>query len=177
MIITYQSQLVLVQALSCPLEYQPYSALQAEKSNRCSAFKNNRLMTRLLTVCKRTNSLSTFVFVREKKLIKALVPKGFEKPFTIYYKVSSMRFADSSRWYYLHVRAGEPLECVKTESRVFNEHWPSYLRNKFSLVALPFAIVAGRIRRNSLQCPQLAYICLERSLQSSLESRAGQVTC
>lgn len=54
-----------------------------KRANRCSAFKDDRLMTRLLTICKRTNSLSTFVFVREKELVKALVPKGFEKPFTI----------------------------------------------------------------------------------------------
>lgn len=62
---------------------KPESALQTENANRCSALKNNRLMTRLLTICKCTNSLGTFIFVCEKKLIKALVPNGFEKPFTI----------------------------------------------------------------------------------------------
>lgn len=139
---TYQSELVLVQALSCPLEYKPESALQTENANRCSAFKNDRLVTRLLTICKRTNSLSTFVFVREKKLIKALVPKGFEKPFTI---TSCQACASPiSQDGITHMYGpGRPLSALKQRAVSSMSTGPPTFRIIFSLVALPFAIVTA----------------------------------
>lgn len=93
-----------------------------------------------------------------------------------YYMVSSMRFADSSSCITYMYGPGSPLKALKQRAvSSMSTGPPTFAIN----LACSSSVCdcSGQIEKDFLQCPQRAYICPERSLQSSLESRVGQVIC
>lgn len=127
-----------------------------------------------LAIGKRTDSLSTFVFVCEEELIQAIVPEGFEEPFTItWYLVCLCLTRDGITYMY---GPGSPLSALKQRAvSSMSTGPPTFAMN---LVYSSFVrVCSGKIEKDLLQCPQRADICLEQFFQLSLESRVDQLIC
>lgn len=87
-----------------------------------ATLENDWFMARPFAISKCTYCLGRLISVRSKKIIKPSAPKLFKKPFAVQIKLVTLSCPLSEMWPYIHVRARKPIQCIKIQARIFNEH-------------------------------------------------------
>jgi hypothetical protein len=92
-----------------------------------STLKQDRFLPRPCTVRKRTYRNCRLVLICKKELIQAYMAEGLKEPFTanICLRVSHLGSSEND----LHIRTGQPVQSIKTQRGIVNEHWSLHLHN------------------------------------------------